>query len=58
MYLKSETETGNIDLGDKNIILSELINFTINLLNENSIEINWKEQLEILNKKCEEIYNL
>jgi molecular chaperone DnaK len=58
MYLKSETETGNIDLGDKNIILSELINHTINLLNENSIEINWKEQLEILNKKCEEIYNL
>lgn len=58
MYLKSEIESGNIDLGDKNIILFELINHTINLLNENSISFNWKEQLEILNKKCEEIYNL
>jgi molecular chaperone DnaK len=58
MYLKSETESGNIDLGDKNMILFELINYNINLLKENSIEINWKEQLEILNKKCEDIYNL
>jgi molecular chaperone DnaK len=58
MYLKSEIESGNIDLGDKNMILFELINNTIILLNENSININWKEQLDILNKKCEEIYNL
>lgn len=58
LYLKSEIESGNIDLGDKNIILFELINNTINLFNENSININWKEQLDILNKKCEEIYNL
>ena len=58
LYLKSEIESGNIDLGDKNIILFELINNTINLFNENSKNINWKEQLDILNKKCEEIYNL
>lgn len=58
MYLKSEIESGNIDLGDKNMILFELINNTIILLNENSNEINWKEQLDLLNKKCEEIYNL
>ena len=58
MYIKSEVESGGIDLGDKNIILSELINHTINLLNEDSIRINWKEQLNLLNKKCEEIYNL
>jgi len=58
LYLKSEIESGNIDLGDKNVILFELINNTINLFNENSININWKEQLDILNKKCEEIYNL
>lgn len=58
MYLKSEIESGNIDLGDKNMILSELINHSINLLNENPLEINWNDQLEILNKKCEEIYNL
>lgn len=58
LYLKSEIESGNIDLGDKNIILFELINNTINLFNENLININWKEQLDILNKKCEEIYNL
>ena len=58
IYIKSEIESGGIDLGDKNIILTELINQTINLLNENSPEINWKEQLYILNCKCEEIYNL
>ena len=58
MYLKSEIESGNIDLGDKNMILFELINNTIILLNEHSNEINWKEQLDLLNKKCEEIYNL
>jgi len=58
LYIKSEIESGNIDLGDKNIILIELINNTINLFNENSININWKEQLDLLNKKCEEIYNL
>jgi len=58
LYIKSEIESGNIDLGDKNIILFELINNTINLFNENSKNINWKEQLDILNKKCEEIYNL
>ena len=58
LYLKSEIESGNIDMGDKNMILFELINNTINLFNENSININWKEQLDKLNKKCEEIYNL
>ena len=58
MYIKSEVESGAIDLKDKTIILIELINQTIDLLNENSPEINWKEQLDLLNKKCEEIYNL
>jgi hypothetical protein len=58
MYIKSEVESGAIDLKDKTIILIELINQTISLLNENSPEINWKEQLDLLNKKCEEIYNL
>ena len=58
MYIKSEVESGTIDLGDKNMILSELINKTIGILNENSPEINWKEQLNLLNSKCEEIYNL
>ncbi len=58
MYIKKELEGGGIDLGDKNIILEELINKTINILNENSPEIDWKDQLELLNSKCEEIYNL
>ncbi len=61
MYLKSELETGSINLGDKNEILVELINSTLNMVSDESVQkenINWKEQLEILNEKCEEIYNL
>ena len=58
MYLKNELETGSIDLGNKNEILIDLINTTLNLVIENMENINWKEQLELLNEKCEEIYNL
>ncbi len=58
MYIKTELESGGINLGENNIILAELINQTINLLDENSPEIDWKIQLEILNNKCEEIYHL
>jgi molecular chaperone DnaK len=58
LYLKTELENGSINLDDKNIILIELINKTINIINENSQETNWEEQLKIFNKKCEEIYNI
>ena len=56
LYLKTELENGSIDLGDKNILLIELINMNLNLVLENN-EINWEEQLNELNKKCEEIYS-
>jgi molecular chaperone DnaK len=61
LYLKSEIETGSINLGNKNEILIDLINRTLQLLNqniENSDSIDWKEQLDILNEKCEYIYGL
>ena len=58
LYLKSELENGSIDIGEKNILVIELINKTLLLINQNLENIDWKEQLEILNKKCEEIYNL
>ena len=38
-------------------MLSELVNNTMLLLNYNSIT-DWEEQLNILNKNCEKIYNL
>lgn len=58
IYLKNELESGSINLGDKNEILIELINSTLNFVSENLENINWKEQLDLLNQKCEEIYNL
>ncbi len=62
MYLKQEIECGSIDLGDNNKVLVDYINNIINMLLENGenngeMEM-WKEQLELLNKKCEEIYSL
>ena len=60
LYLKSEIESGSIDLADKNELLIELINQTLKLFtcSENTETIDWKVQLDILNKKCEHIYNL
>lgn len=59
LYLKSEIETGSINLGnDKNNLLSDIINNILNLFTENIEDINWEEQLNTLNKKCEEIYEL
>lgn len=58
LYLKNEIETGSIDLGEKNIILINLIDSTIQLVNDNLENVDWENQLKILNKKCEEIYNL
>ena len=55
LYLKSEIELGNINMGDNNILLITLINENLEKC-QNTEEINWKEQLELLNKKCEEIY--
>lgn len=56
LYIKSEIENGSINIGDKNIILIKLINETINMIDENNKETNWEEQLNFLNKKCEELY--
>ena len=60
LYLKTEIESGSIDLGsEKNILLINLVNENlINLnLNSNVSHIDWKEHLHILNTKCEDIYN-
>ena len=57
LYLKSEIENGSINLGNNTTMLSELINNTLLLLTDNSIT-DWEEQLNILNKNCEKIYNL
>lgn len=58
LYLKSEIESGSINLGNKNMILIQLINVTLDLVEQNMETIDWKTQLDILNKKCEDIYNL
>jgi molecular chaperone DnaK (HSP70) len=60
MYLKREIELGNIDLGiDKNKLLIDLINSNFDNLNSQLSQtstIDWKYNLDLLNKKCEEIY--
>jgi molecular chaperone DnaK len=58
LYLKSEIESGSIDLGVKNEILIQLINDTLLMVEQNMEIVDWKAQLDILNKKCEDIYNL
>jgi hypothetical protein len=60
MYLKTEIELGNIDLGiDKNKLLIDLINSNFDNLNceiSHTTNIDWKYNLDLLNKKCQEIY--
>jgi molecular chaperone DnaK len=58
LYLKSEVESGSIDLGEKNEILIQLINDTLLMVEQNMETTDWKVQLDILNNKCEQIYNL
>ena len=57
LYLKSELENGTININHNNQLLIDLINNTLLLLNENNDNIDWKEQLDIFNLKCEQIYN-
>ena len=59
LYLKTEIESGTIDLGpEKNTLLINLVNENLENLNVNSnvLSIDWKHYLDILNAKCEEIY--
>ena len=60
LYLKSEIESGSLtlDLDEKTNILIKLINDTLLMIEYSEEIINWKDQLDILNKKCEDIYNL
>ena len=62
LYLKSELELGALDLdNNKTELLILLLNENIDKINiKNTINdtIDWEEQLNIINKKCEEIYNL
>ena len=58
LFLKMELEIGNINLGEKNNkLLIDLINTNLLLL-DNDDDINWEDQLNIINNKCKEIYNL
>lgn len=58
LYLKSEIESGSIDLSKKTEILIQLINDTLLMIEHSEETIDWKDQLDILNKKCDDIYNL
>ena len=59
LYLKQEIETGSINMGEtKNSLLIDLINEKLGLLSNGDDNINWEEEINILNKRCEEIYNL
>jgi molecular chaperone DnaK (HSP70) len=52
-YLKSEIENGTLELNlDKIDILTDIINEI--LINQNNIN-DWEDQLNILNKKCEDL---
>lgn len=58
IFLKSQLECGAINIGENNLLLIELINSTLLLIvtSSNNNDINWKNQLDMFNKKCEEIY--
>jgi len=56
IYLKNEVDEGQIDLSDdKKEILINILKEYLNLL-EKSEEINWEEQLNDFNNKCEKLY--
>jgi hypothetical protein len=59
LYLKTEIESGSIDLGpEKNTLLINLVNENLENINleSDALTIDWKHYLEVLNTKCEEIY--
>ena len=59
LYLKLELELGAINLdNNKNSLLISLLNENLEKINIINDTINWEEQLNLINKKCEEIYNL
>lgn len=59
LYIKNELEAGNINLNpEKNIILKNIIDDLLSQLSSsNNDTIDWEEQLNILNDKCEQIYS-
>lgn len=59
LYLKNEIECGNIKMDSTNseLLLIELINSSLDMILHKT-NIDWEEQINIFNKKCEEIYNL
>jgi molecular chaperone DnaK len=54
-YLKSEIESGSINLGNNTNLLIDHVNMVLIMLSEDK-DINWEEQLQEINKKCEELY--
>lgn len=58
-FIKMELENGNINLNQtNNNILIELVNKMLEKITLDDEGCDWMEELTLLNKKCEEIYNL
>ena len=61
LYLKNELELGSINLSNKkNNLLINIINKNLKNINENFDDnncVDWKHQLELLNKECDKIYS-
>lgn len=60
LFLKNEIELGNLNVSQEKIDnLSQLINKTINIINDNNDDnYDWEFKLNEFNINCEEIYNL
>jgi molecular chaperone DnaK len=58
LFIKTQLEENKIELSDNKINeLSVLINNSIILIESNNENINWENQLNIFNQKCEDINN-
>jgi hypothetical protein len=58
LFLKSEIELSNLEITEeKKMDLIELINNTINLLENDNNQINWESELNNFNQYCDYIYN-
>lgn len=59
LFLKSEIELGNLDISlERTEHLSNLINKSIDMIENDNNETDWENELNIFNINCESIYNL
>jgi molecular chaperone DnaK len=59
LFLKSEIELGNLDISlERKEHLSNLINNTIDMIENDNDETDWENELKLFNINCESIYNL